>query len=255
MQQMAYYQYAESQMAAVGKGAWPPSVMGYPPASQASRAHPSTGHMVDPGQAMAAQFYQPGGAMAQGAHPGHTAAAQASSLARLTQMTHSLTDLPGLPGAQAVPGHPVPQPAPSGPASTSSKSTPSSAPRQSKSKSRATPAAPPTTPAPQAAAAPAGHPALLPHGYPYPAPPHHAPAAQARGGQPQIAPRPSINHAVMQQYAQSLQAQQYQQYANGVAMLQNPALMYPQMYSSTEHQRSGGQIYPGYGAMYPNMYR
>ena len=77
----------------------------------------------------------------------------------------------------------------------------------------------------------------------------------------------------MQQYAQSLQAQQYQQYANGVAMLQNPALvrpptstlpstpltplfqMYPQMYSSTEHQRSGGQIYPGYGAMYPNMYR
>merc|ERR1719509_351013 len=124
--------------------------MGYPPASQASRAHPSTGHMVDPGQAMAAQFYQPGGAMAQGAHPGHTAAAQASSLARLTQMTHSLT---GLPGAQAVPGHPVPQPAPSGPASTSSKSTPSSAPRQSKSKSRATPAAPPTTPAPQAAAA------------------------------------------------------------------------------------------------------
>merc|ERR1719509_582698 len=155
--------------------------MGYPPASQASRAHPSTGHMVDPGQAMAAQFYQPGGAMAQGAHPGHTAAAQASSLARLTQMTHSLTDLPGLPGAQAVPGHPVPQPAPPGPASTSSKSTP--------------PAAPPTTPAPQAAAAPAGHPALLPHGYPYPPPPRPAPPCPGRPGQGRPAPdRPAAFH-------------------------------------------------------------
>merc|ERR1719266_2741562 len=70
--------------------------MGYPAASQASRAHPSTGHMVDHGQAVAAQFYPSGaGAMPQAPpHPGHSAT-NASSLARLTQMTHSL-DLPGI---------------------------------------------------------------------------------------------------------------------------------------------------------------
>merc|ERR1712079_641759 len=209
-------------------------MMGYPAATQASRPHPSSGHMVDHGQAVAAQFYPSGaGAMPQAPpHPGHSAS-HASSLARLTQMTHSL-DLPGIPGVPPVPGHSMPQATPP-------------------------PAAPPT----QAPPTPAGHPALLPHAaYPYPPAPHHAStAAQARSGQPQIAPRPpaqAINNAVMQQYANAMQVQHgamaYQQYA--MLHQHNPALM-SQMYAPQyDPQRNGGQIYPApYAAgMYSNMY-
>merc|ERR1712083_652154 len=92
---------------------------------------------------------------------------------------------------------------------------------------------------------PAGHPALLPHAYPYPPAPHHAPtAAQARSGQPQIAPRPpaqALNSAAIQQYAMLHQ--------------HNPALM-NQMYAPQyDPQRNGGQIYPAYAAgMYSSMY-
>ena len=209
--------------------------MGYPAATQASRPHPSSGHMVDHGQAVAAQFYPSGaGAMPQAPpHPGHSAS-HASSLARLTQMTHSL-DLPGIPGVPPVPGHSMPQatPPPAAPASSStssSKSTAAAAPRQSKSKSRA-PSCAAAAP-PQAPPTPAGHPALLPHAaYPYPPAPHHAStAAQARSGQPQIAPRPpaqAINNAVMQQYANAMQVQHgamaYQQYA--MLHQHNPALV------------------------------
>ena len=214
---------------------WAGGMMGYPAATQASRPHPSSGHMVDHGQAVAAQFYPSGaGAMPQAPpHPGHSAS-HASSLARLTQMTHSL-DLPGIPGVPPVPGHSMPQatPPPAAPASSStssSKSTAAAAPRQSKSKSRA-PSSAAAAP-PQAPPTPASHPALLPHAaYPYPPAPHHAStAAQARSGQPQIAPRPpaqAINNAVMQQYANAMQVQHgamaYQQYA--MLHQHNPALV------------------------------
>ena len=197
-------------------------------------------------------------------HPGHSAT-NASSLARLTQMTHSL-DLPGIAGVPPVPGHSVPQPtpppaAPASSSTSSSKSTAAAAPRQSKSKSRA-PSSAAAAP-PQAPPTPAGHPALLPHAYPYPPAPHHAPtAAQARSGQPQIAPRPpaqAINSAVMQQYANAMHVQQYQQYA--MLHQHNPALVciskinlievstmiifsqMSQMYAPQyDPQRNGGQV-------------
>merc|ERR1712012_1106266 len=173
---------------------------------------------------------------------------------------------PGIPGVPPVPGHSMPQatPPPAAPASSStssSKSTAAAAPRQSKSKTRA-PSSAAAAP-PQAPPTPAGHPALLPHAaYPYPPAPHHAStAAQARSGQPQIAPRPpaqAINNAVMQQYANAMQVQHgamaYQQYA--MLHQHNPALM-SQMYAPQyDPQRNGGQIYPAaYAAgMYSNMY-
>jgi hypothetical protein len=57
----------------------------------------------------------------------------------------------------------------------------------------------------------------------------------------------------MQQYANAMHVQQYQQYA--MLHQHNPALM-SQMYAPQyDPQRNGGQIYPGYGAaMYTNMY-
>jgi len=234
--------------------------MGYPPTSNSSRGvHPSSTHMVDPqAQAVAAQFYQSQGVAGMGqappsvVHPGHTVS-QASSLVRLQQMTHSL-DIPGLPGVQTVPGHPVPVPQVAVTTSSKSSPSPSTAPRQSKSKSRPTSSSVVSPQAPP----PAGHPALqIPPGYMghYPGAHHGAPPAQVRGGQAQIAPRPpnvTIN-PLMQQYAHSLQAQQYNAYN---AMLQNPALV-NQMYGPQyDPQRSGGQMYPGYGAIYgSNIYR
>jgi len=194
----------------------------FPPTTNAGRTS-HTGHMdATQAQAAVAQFYSPQQAVTGVAAPTHGhSSSQASSLARLQQLTQGL-DLLGQPVPQSHVPHASPPPTQ----------------KQSKSsKNRAVAPAPPPT----------SH-LTLPPGYM-----GHYPTQQvgqvgrvASASAPTQArpPNVTINPNLMQQYAMQ---QQY----NAISAMYNPALMYSQQYDPNRSQMT----YPGYGAPYNINYR